>query len=277
MNYKNPDLVFKKVTRKQSELYLSVKSIEDEVIWLEDIEHGGGFSFSFEQIDTHIKSNILIVLDCDELPRLVYDKFRLNKITSEKQLTLKKRLTLEKQLTSKKQLTSRKQLASKKRAPPLEQEAKLDRTAEYSFEIERRYTYVKGVLDESFPAYTQKRLETWLIEKGKSINDPNPPTWRTVNRWLAKFLASGNDRESLMPATHKCGNRTCKLDEAISELLDRVLQQHIRDNTHLKYQNAHNEYLKELKVLNQKRVAEGLKPLIASSYVATVKRILKLV
>lgn len=277
MNYENPNLVFKKVIRKQSELYLRVKSITDRVIWLEDIEHGSSFSFSFKQIETHIKSNILIVLDCEELPRLVYDKFRLNKSTYDQQLASDKQSASKKQPTSEKQLNSKKRLISKKPSPPLGQESKQGRTVEYSSEVERRYTYVKGLLDESFPAYTQKRLETWLFEKGKSINDPNPPSWRTVNRWLVKFLASGNDRESLMPATHKCGNRTSKLNETISELLDRVLQQHIRDNTHLKYQNAHNEYLEELKVLNQKRVAEGLKPLIASSYVATVKRILKLV
>jgi hypothetical protein len=87
-------------------------------------------------------------------------------------------------------------------------------------EMKRRYKYVKAALDSSIPAYTEKWLEPWLPEKAKLFDDPTPPNWRTLARWIHTFVESGWNKKALVPAHSKKGCRTTKIDTEIANIVD---------------------------------------------------------
>ena len=143
---------------------------------------------------------------------------------------------------------------------------------EYEKAMERRYAYVRGVLDSDVPAYTQKRLEPWLAAFSASIEDTNSPSWRTLAEWVSVYVKSGWQKKALKPAHALKSNRSHYIDDEVEKLLQRVVREHSLKQIKVNYTQAYNDFLKLVETLNQSRVKQGLKPVKASSYRTTVNR-----
>lgn len=234
VNFKDPDLILMKRYRGGKCSYYQVSAVNRVEVTIKDIEHGGHFAFPTTQLKAHIKSGVLVIMSKSALPDAVF----VNPVNK------------------------------KVKSKPKEAERdKKDREA-----MERRYAYVRAVLDSDVPAYTEKRLVSWLAAFSANIEDANPPSWRTLAEWVSVYVKSGWQKKALKPAHALKGNRTQYLDDEVEKLLLRVVRDHSLRQIRVNYTQAHNDFLKLVDTLNQSRVKQGLKPVKASSYRTTVNR-----
>ena len=232
MNFRDPNLILVKRYRGGKCSHYQVSDVSRTEITIKDIEHGGHFSFAKDQLESHIEKGLLSTISKNTLPESVF----VNPV-------------------------------GKKTKP---QKAK--RELEYEKAMERRYAYVRGVLDSDVPAYTEKRLVPWLAAFSASIEDANPPSWRTLAEWVSVYVKSGWQKKALKPAHALKGNRTHYIDPEAEKLLLRVVRDHSLRQIRANYTQAHNDFLKLVEALNQVRSKQGLKPVKASSYRTTVNR-----
>ncbi|MEZ8886168.1 hypothetical protein AB4564_07365 [Vibrio sp. 10N.222.51.E8] len=237
MNFSDPNLILVKRYRGGKCSHYQVSDVSRTEITIKDIEHGGYFSFAKDQLASHIEKGLLITISKDTLPETVF----VNPV-------------------------------GKKIKPQKEKPQKAKRELEYEQAMERRYAYVRGVLDSDVPAYTQKRLDPWLAAFSKSIGDANPPSWRTLAEWVSVYVRSGWQKKALKPAHALKGNRSHYIDDEVEKLLRRVVREYSLRQIRVNYTQAHNDFLKLVEKLNQSRVKQGLKPVKASSYRTTVNR-----
>ncbi|MGO2160980.1 MAG: hypothetical protein ACTH4J_11000 [Vibrio toranzoniae] len=232
MNFRDPDLILVKRYRGGKCSHYQVSAVSRTEITIKDIEHGGHFSFAKDQLESHIEKGLLSTISKDTLPETAF----VNPVG--------------------------------KKAKP--QKAK--RELEYEKAMERRYAYVRGVLDSDVPAYTQKRLDPWLAEFSASIEDANPPSWRTLAEWVSVYVKSGWQKKALKPAHSLKGNRIHYINDEVEKLLLSVVRDHSLRQIRVNYTKAHNDFLGRVEILNQSRVSKGLKPVKASCYRTTVNR-----
>lgn len=235
MNFRDPNLILVKRYRGGKCSHYQVSGVTRREITIKDIEHGGHFSFATDQLESHIEKGLLITISKDTLPETVF----VNPV-------------------------------GKKTKP---QKAK--RELEYEKAMERRYAYVRGVLESDVPAYTPKRLVPWLTAFSASIEDANPPSWRTLAEWVSVYVKSGWQKKALKPAHARKGNRTQCLDDEVERLLLKVVRDHSLKLIRVNYTQAHNDFLDRVEILNQSRLKQGLEPVKASSYRTTVNRFQK--
>ncbi|MEZ8503721.1 hypothetical protein AB6D08_20645 [Vibrio splendidus] len=232
MNFRDPSLILVKRYRGGKCSHYQVSDVSRTEITIKDIEHGGHFSFAKDQLESHIEKGLLSTISKDTLPETVF----VNPVGKK----------------------------------PKPQKAK--RELEYEKAMERRYAYVRGVLDSDVPAYTEKRLVPWLATFSETVEDANPPNWRTLAEWVSVYVKSGWQKKALKPAHARKGNRTQCLDDEVERLLLKVVREHSLKQIRVNYTQAHNDFLERVEVLNQSRVKQGLKPVKASSYRTTVNR-----
>lgn len=232
MNFRDPELILVKRYRGGKCSHYQVSDVSRTEITIKDIEHGGHFSFAKDQLESHIEKGLLSTISKDILPETAF----VNPVG--------------------------------KKAKP----QKVKRELEYEKAMERRYAYVRGVLDSDVPAYTQKRLDPWLAEFSANIEDANPPSWRTLAEWVSVYVKSGWQKKALKPSHALKGNRIHYINDEVEKLLLRVVRDHSLRQIRVNYTKAHNDFLERVEMLNQSRVNKGLKPVKASCYRTTVNR-----
>ena len=121
----------------------------------------------------------------------------------------------------------------------------------------------------------KKRLVPWLATFSETIEDSNPPSWRTLAEWVSVYVKSGWQKKALKPAHARKGNRTLCLDNEVEKLLLKVVRDHSLKQIRVNYTQAHNDFLDRVEVLNQARLKRGLESVKASSYRTTVNRFQK--
>lgn len=232
MNFRDPGLILVKSFRGKTKSYFQVSSVSESEVDLKDIEHGSFFKFSRKQLEKYVIDGVLSISHKDDIP----ESFFITPVT-------------------KKSKASRTQ-----------------KEEDYSSEMERRYQYVKAVIDSNIPAYTEKWLKPWLNQQAELLHDSKPPNWRTLARWMHNFVESGWKKSSLMPAHIKKGNRSRKVKSEVTYILNSVVRDHVKQYTRVNYTKAHREFLERVKKENQKRAKEGLEPLKPSCYQTTLFR-----
>ncbi|SBT13519.1 hypothetical protein [Vibrio celticus] len=232
MNFRDPNLILVKRYRGGKCSHYQVSAVTRSEITLKDIEHGGHFSFATGQLESHIQKGRLAAVTKDTLPETVFVNPVGKKAKSQK----------------------------------------TNRELEYEKVMERRYAYVRGVLDSDVPAYTEKRLVPWLTAFSETIDDANPPSWRTLAEWVSVYVKSGWQKKVLKPAHARKGNRTQYLDDEVERLLLMVVRDHSLKQIRVNYTQAHNDFLERVKKLNKQRSKQGLELVKASSYRTTVNR-----
>lgn len=231
MNFRDRELILEKRFRGGKCSYYQVASISRDEIALKDIVQGGLFVFLRRKLEAHIQHGVLKPITKADVPSALFVE-PVSKKTKAKQSA---------------------------------------RQADDEREMERRYQYVRAVLDE-VPAYTQKRLEPWLIDATQRFGDPSPPCWRTVSRWVSVFIESGWAKSSLRPAHSNKGNRDAKIDPIVIEVLEEVIKEHRLASVRINYTKAHKDFVSRIEKINAQRVKDGFTPLKPTSYRTTVNR-----
>lgn len=231
MNFRDPELVFEKRFRGGKCAYYQVSAISRDEVALKDIVQGGRFVFPRSQLEAHIQSGVLKRINKTDVPSSLFVD-PVSKKTKVKQSV---------------------------------------RQADDDREMERRYQYVRAVLDE-VPAYTQKRLEPWLSDALERFDDTSPPCWRTLAGWVRVFVESGWTKNSLRPAHSKKGNRTLKVDPIVAKVLDEVVKEYRLASVRVNYTKAHKDFIARIEKINGQRAKDGLVPLRPTAYRTTVSR-----
>lgn len=69
MNFRDPDLVLVKKFRGGKQTFYQVHSLSSEQVSLQDIEHGGQFSFQRKQLEDHLTKGTLTATTKSKLPK----------------------------------------------------------------------------------------------------------------------------------------------------------------------------------------------------------------
>ena len=232
MNFRDSALVLIKSFRGGRKSYYQVSSLSADEITIKDVEHGGSFTFPRKQLESHINTGLLSVSKVSEIPSSIL----LNPV--------------------------RKKDKPKRSVKITENET----------EMERRYSYVRAVLDSGIPAYTKKWLEPWLQDQSMFFNDDKPPSYKTLGRWVTAFVESGWKKKALMPSHVAKGNRKLKMDRELDAILDAVIREHSTNRVRINYTKAHQEFIERVEKVNRERLALHQPPLTPSSYQTTLNR-----
>ena len=68
MNFRDPDLILIKKFRGGKCSFFQVKGHDQQQVILQDIEHGGNFTFERRQLESHIRNGVLTVSEKSEIP-----------------------------------------------------------------------------------------------------------------------------------------------------------------------------------------------------------------
>ncbi|QUI71426.1 hypothetical protein [Pseudoalteromonas sp. M8] len=234
MDLQNPDLIIVKRLSEHSCSYFAVESVAGTDVVLTDIESGGRFNFEKPRLEQLVSNGQLRTIARCELP---------TKLTFKPLSNVKK---------PKAETTE--DVASKK-------------------EMERRYKYVQGAIEQCVPAYTEKWLTPYITQKAAEINDSSPPSWRTLAYWNKTFVESGWDKNALMPKHKAKGNRTKQLPQEVHDLIDDVINEYLRTHTVVRYQKVYDQFLERLDTLNAERREADLVELKPCSYRWIVNRL----
>lgn len=145
-------------------------------------------------------------------------------------------------------------------------------TAKNAQEIERRYRYVKRVLDSDLPFLSEQRLKPWIAKVATEFEDQSPPSYKTLGRWVKAFNESGWKKKSLVPAHSSKGNSPQRLEQEVEEILTQVVTEHSTKSVRINATKAHADFVERINLLNQERSHKGLAPLKASCYETTRMR-----
>lgn len=234
MDLQHPDLILVKRLSEHSCSYFAVESIAGSDVVLTDIESGGRFNFAKPKLEQLVSNGQLRTIARRELP---------TKLTFKPLSNVKKP-----------KAETAEDVASQK-------------------EMERRYKYVQGAIEQSVPAYTEKWLTPYITQRASEINDSSPPSWRTLAYWNKTFVESGWDKNALMPRHKAKGNRTKQLPQEVHDLINDVINEYLRTHTVVRYQKVYDQFLEQLDTLNAERRGEGLSELKPCSYRWIVNRL----
>lgn len=230
MNFRDPELILVKRFRGGKKSYFQVNSFDTGWVSLQDIEHGECFSFKRAQLESHINSGLLIVTAKNNVPGTLF-------IYPVKKKT--KSIAVEKKAVN-------------------------------EMEVERRYFYVRKVLDSDLPALSANRLTPWISKVAIEIEDMSPPSYKTLLRWLKAFNESGWKKASLRPRHHNKGNHSNRLTPEVDQLLSQIVVEHARSSTRVNIGKVHRNFIERMQLLNDNRRDEGLPALTPSSYETTI-------
>ena len=231
MNFRDPKLIFVKQFRGKITSYFQVTGLSKFEIVLGDIESKGRFTLEKQQIENYIKSGKLKISSFDDLPAGIIINSKLQRDTIHRD------------------------------------KAK----GASSAEMERRYKYVIGTIEEGIPAYTAKWLSPFIIQFGKKISDNSPPGWRTLATWHKRYVEAGWVKSALLPKTRR-GNRNSRFSPIVQTLMNTVVGEYMVMQRHGRCAVAYREFLSRLDAINQKRKIDGLADLSPCSNRAFYKQ-----
>lgn len=226
MNFRDPELVLVKSYRGDKKSFFQVSELSGHELTLRDVDSGGRFSFLKKDVENFLRNGKLKAMSVNELSLCNLDK-----------------------------------LISRRKAIPKKSD---DNSA--CKQMERRYQYVKGVIDARLPAYTEKWLEPYIEKRASEILDDHPPCWRALARWMKLYIESGWQKKSLLSRHEFCGNKLPKLHSEVVLLLDSIVREYTSKHKIFKYKQAYNDFLERLEHLNKEREVDGLNRLQACSY-----------
>ena len=85
--------------------------------------------------------------------------------------------------------------------------------------------------------------------------EPCQPCVSTVQKWIRKWRAAGETQDALVPQTRMKGNRRGRLPLTLQELIWRAVDELYLDRMRRSIAKVHAELIKEVKALNERRLA----------------------
>lgn len=87
-------------------------------------------------------------------------------------------------------------------------------------ELDRRRAYIRAVEEEGVVTLTDRSLSGLIRHVADLVGDARPPHWTTLYRWVTRLRKASGDVRALIPAIHRRGNRTRRLDGEVIRLID---------------------------------------------------------
>jgi putative transposase len=128
-------------------------------------------------------------------------------------------------------------------------------------EAKRRYCYISLVLELDVPQRNQAFLQPIIEEIKKQIDDPNPPSWLTLYRWLKTYEAAGKDIRSLIPKHFSKGDYRPKLHAEVIKIIEQAVQSTYLTRLKPDIADVYDEVLRLIIHENEQRVAIGIEAL----------------
>ena len=91
-------------------------------------------------------------------------------------------------------------------------------------EVLRRYKYVTKLMRQSVKTWTEKSLNFLIQGIAKELQDPKPPSWRTVVRWNEAYRTNGQTVKALFTDYMKQGNHTGRLPEEVETYIQEAIE-----------------------------------------------------
>ena len=91
-------------------------------------------------------------------------------------------------------------------------------------EHERRIKYLRLLLEEGKPVFTNDWLKPRLSEIAAQIGDSRPPSPSTVFRWVSRFQSTRRDSRALVPLFHRRGSHSQFQTERMAGLLEQAVE-----------------------------------------------------
>lgn len=92
-------------------------------------------------------------------------------------------------------------------------------------EFDRRRAYVKAIYSYMPVPKSRDRLLPIIEEIAKKRDDPKPPSFPTVCRWLSDYQAAGCDIRALIPSYKQRGNRARRIEEKILKIIKKAINE----------------------------------------------------
>lgn len=98
-------------------------------------------------------------------------------------------------------------------------------------EAKKRYAYIMEIIRQGLDNRTKETIDPIIDIVSKEINDPKPPNWISVYRWLRDFIASGENIRSLISAHSKKGNHNSKISLDIEKVntINKIIENSINE------------------------------------------------
>ena len=91
-------------------------------------------------------------------------------------------------------------------------------------ETKRRFAYINEVISQGVTSLTQHNLAPVIEKVKREIDDLFPPAWLTLYRWSKRYLASGRDVRSIVPAHKRRGNHRRKFSGGNAEKAEATIR-----------------------------------------------------
>lgn len=95
-----------------------------------------------------------------------------------------------------------------------------DLTEKEQLETNRKYAYVKHLIENSVSKVTAKSANTIISEVAKE-RDEKPPHWQSVRSWVGSFAEAGNKLTGLYPKHRFKGSSEPKIDRRLISIIEK--------------------------------------------------------
>lgn len=231
MNFRDSDLILVKSYQGNANSFYQVYKMHGDDVTLVDIVQGGRFDFKKANLEVMVNSGTLKISSIDQIP----------------------------------EVTQAGHVIKKRSISP-----RIKKSDPSSIEMEYRYKYVKGVVDEELPAYTAKWLVPFIQAQSVKLDDKSPPSWRTLARWMKAFVEGGWQKTALRPKTGGAKGAS-KVHPELNKLINQVVIKHCKLK-YVKYSAAYDELQLMLQELNKQRINRADSPLKCISYKGLINR-----
>lgn len=136
----------------------------------------------------------------------------------------------------------------------------------------RKFRYVTGLIDRGIEYWSPQYIEDLLPAVASALDDPKPPSWRTVCRWHSAYVKAGYSIRGLYSLTSKQGNRNKRIKEEVEVCIKKALDfycSELRPTKKAAYERLENE----LEAINGLRRSKNIDTLPVPSYRTLVTRI----
>ncbi|MBC7905601.1 MAG: DDE-type integrase/transposase/recombinase [Rhodospirillaceae bacterium] len=118
-------------------------------------------------------------------------------------------------------------------------------------ELDRRQAYVRAIEEEGVLTLTDRSLSGLIRHVAELMGDERPPHWTTLYRWVTRLRKASGDIRALVPAIHRRGNRTRRLDSDVIRLIDEGLDQRFLKRERAPARSAHDYVVRMIDDMNQ--------------------------
>ncbi len=128
-------------------------------------------------------------------------------------------------------------------------------------EVNRRERYVKAALEKNLTKRNQESLVPIIEQVAQEIEDPKPPSYITLYRWLRSYERSGKDIRSLVPNYRRRGDYRPKIAPEVRQIIDKAITAIYLTPSRASVDAVYDEVIAQISLENNFREETGIEKL----------------